>query len=99
MNTEQYLLVVLGEEGSELSQIVSKALRFGLHEQRDLPQSNLERIQHEYNDVIACVELLKKHCGIEIHQDPTLIKRKIEKVEKYMAYSCELGVISETNSQ
>jgi len=83
MNRAEHLLVILGEECSELHQETCKALRFGVHEQRDLPTSNHDRIKKEFNDLLAMVDMLNDE-GLNIYINPTLIKKKREKVEKYL---------------
>lgn len=96
MNKTDHLLVILSEECSELAVQISKALRFGLHEQRDLPTSNRERIQAEYNDLIAVVELLNQHDGsIDLRRDDARIAAKKRKVKRYLQYSDQLGRIHE----
>lgn len=95
MNETQYLLICLSEECAEVSQRVSKALRFGLHEVQpptpSLPQghtmSNLERLEQEFNDLLAVGEAL----GLRI--SPKEIKAKKEKIAKYMDYSREQGTL------
>ena len=95
MNKTDHLLVILGEECSELAVQISKALRFGLHERRDLQTSNRERMQAEYNDLLAVVEMLNWHDGsIDLHRDDERIAAKKAKVAKYLEYSYELGRIN-----
>lgn len=94
MNRLEHLLTILSEECSELAQETAKALRFGIHEQRDLPASNHDRMQKEYNDVLAVIIMLNKEkAGIDLYFDPVLTMRKAEKVEKYLLYSEELGTL------
>jgi len=98
MNRQEHLLTILGEECSELHQEICKALRFGINEQRDLPTSNLERMQKEFNDLLAMVEmvndeLIMDKSEIILHKNPILTAMKIEKVEKYLLYSKECGTL------
>lgn len=94
MDRKEHLLTILGEECSELHQNVCKALRFGVHEQRDLPTSNAERMHKEFNDLIAMVDMVNDVMGSKImYIDPVLIARKKEKVEKYLKYSEECGTL------
>jgi len=96
MNREEHLLTILGEECAELHQEASKALRFGIDEQRDLPTSNCERMQKEFNDVLALIEMLNDfYCDNIFSTDTTLINLKKLKVEKYLIYSKELGTLQE----
>lgn len=96
MNRQEHLLVILAEEAAEIAQQVSKILRFGIDEQRDFPTSNRERLQGEFNDLLAVVEVLKDDHGIDLHRDPDLIAKKKAKVVKYMVYAeVECGTLDD----
>lgn len=100
MNRLEHLLTILGEECSELHQEACKALRFGVDEQRDLPTSNLERMQKEYNDLLAMIEMINDEIfnvdrAMLLHRDIHLINAKREKVEKYLIYSKECGALND----
>jgi len=100
MNRQEHLLTILGEECSELHQEISKALRFGINERRDLSTSNLERMQKEFNDLLAMIEmvndeLIKDKSPKILYLNRTLTEAKIEKVEKYLLYSKECGTLNE----
>lgn len=85
----------LGEVAAELLLLqnqVSKAIRFGIDEMRDLPTTNRERISAEWNDLLGTVQVLATR-GIELKPDVDAIAAKIAKVEKYTAYSKELGQV------
>ncbi len=97
MNKTEHLLVVLQEELAEvaielltLQHQVSKALRFGLNEQRDLPISNKERIEAEWNDLLGSIKKLQAH-GISLTPDIVAIEKKMEKIEVYCSYAKEVG--------
>ena len=92
MNRQEHLLTILGEECSELHQEICKALRFGINEQRDLPTSNHERMQKEFNDILAMVEMVKSE-GVFLCEDEKMVCDKMEKVEKYLLYSKECGTL------
>ncbi len=98
MNTTEHLLVILMEECNELAQQASKALRFGLDEQRDLPTSNRERMQAEWSDLRAVVEMLQAR-EIMLPANSNQIKNKKEKVLKYMNYSRELGTLTKDKEE
>jgi NTP pyrophosphatase (non-canonical NTP hydrolase) len=85
------------EECCELAQDTAKAKRFGIHEQRDLPTSNHDRMQKEFNDVLAMIEMLNDEPGFNLIKDPELIRHKRAKVEKYLLYSQSCGTLSEGN--
>lgn len=100
MTEEQNALKVFEEELGELAmeilslqQQVSKAIRFGINEQRDLPTSNRERIESEWNDLLGSMMNLCKH-GIELKPDLIAVQNKVLKIEKYAKYSKELGEIT-----
>jgi len=94
MNREEHLLTILGEECAELIQEASKAKRFGIDEQRDLSTSNRERMQKEFNDVLAMIEMLNDFYRDNVFStDATLIRLKKIKVEKYLQYSKECGTL------
>lgn len=88
MTKKEYLLTVLIEECAEVAQRACKALRFGLDEvQPGQSDNNLRRLERELADLMAVSDEL----GLMI-----LIKDKAEKLEKlnkYMDYSRELGII------
>ena len=101
MNNVQHGLKVFEEELGEfameilsLQQQVSKAIRFGIDECRDLPTSNRERIQAEWNDVLGTIEHLAK-IGVDLRPDMTQIAKKMAKIEKYGRYSKELGMVKD----
>jgi len=100
MNKDEHLMVVFQEELGELAmellslqQQVSKALRFGLHEQRDLPTTNKERIESEWNDLLGSMKKLQAH-GISLKPDLAAIDKKMAKIEKYCDYAEQLGTIT-----
>ncbi len=100
MNEQQNDLLVFSEELAEvaielltLANQISKAIRFGIDEQRDLPTSNRERITSEWNDLLGSVENLRKR-GINLDTDVAAVMAKRTKIEKYAGYSKELGQIT-----
>ena len=100
MTEDQNALIVFAEELAEvavellkLQNQVSKAIRFGIDEQRDLPTSNRERISAEWNDLLGTVEILAKR-GINLSPDISAIAAKVAKVEQYTNYSKELGQVA-----
>lgn len=89
MNRGEHLLTILVEECAEVSQAATKAMRFGMHEQRDLPTSNYDRLKAELNDIYALVEMIQCEFDIDLESDFLAISKKQEKVEKYLLYSKE----------
>lgn len=106
MNEQQNALKVFDEELGEvaqelialagrflsLQQQASKAQRFGIDERRDLPTSNRERLQAEWNDLLGSLEVLRK-VGIDLSPNLEEIAAKVAKVERYTEYSKTLGTV------
>lgn len=87
----------LGEVATELLALqkeIFKALRFGIDEQRDLPTSNRQRIEAEWQDLLGSVEKLRE-AGINLTPDIAAITEKMNKIEKYCQYATDLGTISD----
>lgn len=100
MTEDQNALLVFSEELAEvavellkLQNQVSKAIRFGIDEQRDLPTSNRDRITAEWNDLLGTVQVLAKR-GIDLKPDINAIAAKVAKVERYTEYSKQCGQVS-----
>lgn len=98
MDRIDHLFVILAEECSEVTQRVTKALRFGWDEvQPGQPFTNRQRVQDELIDLLAMVNLLEGEPGgldaltISDHQK---FKAKKDKVKKYLEYSRECGRLS-----
>ena len=88
---QQYLLVTLMEELSELQQAVSKCYRFSPdHTYEMYEESNIQRLQNELNDVLALMHLLERS-GLKIHHpNEHDINGKVERVKKMMRASIML---------
>ena len=92
LNQINYLLACLAEEGVEVAQRCTKALRFGLGEiQPAQDLTNAERIAGEVNDMRAVLRMLEAHGVIDATPDEEAIQAKIAKVEKFMDYSIAEG--------
>ena len=109
MNRQEHLLTILAEECAELQQIICKALRFGVHESRDLPEKNDQRMFKEFNDFLAMVDMFNESVmatsfkkssvtygprGV-MYRDEEFIRSKRVKVEKYLEYSKECGTLTD----
>lgn len=99
MDKEQAALKVFEEELGELAieilklqQNVSKAIRFGVNEQRDLPTSNKDRIEEEWNDLLGSLRNLA-NVGVELKPNVAAVYKKMAKIEKYNDYSKLLGKV------
>lgn len=96
MRRLEYLMGVLGEEGSEISQMTSKNNRFGIHEIfPGQPLTNAERLHLEIDDLQAVVEMLNDEFNLGYEPSRERIEAKKAKVNKFYAYSQELGLIDE----
>lgn len=95
MNRLQLLLTKLAEEGSEIAQIALKTQQFGLHEVcPGQPFTNAERVHQEIDDLWAAVEMLNEEYGLGYSPNRERIETKKIKVNKYAAYSTELGQVA-----
>lgn len=98
MNRTEHLLTILGEEGVEVSQRCSKALRFGLAEiQPGQELTNAERIRGEYIDLLAVMRMLVEEGAIApvTDDDLPLLEQKRQKVEKFLSYSRDCGTLTD----
>lgn len=67
MTLEEYLLVCLMEEASEIQKACSKALRFGLEHFWDKEgKTNRHAIEEEVADLSGIVERLQKHGTLDL---------------------------------
>ena len=95
MNRQEHLLTIVGEECSEVHQVCSKALRFGLeHKKPDQSHTNHIRLLQEFNDLLGAMELLFQ-CPIENLISRTDMEAKKERIEKFLEISKECGRLSE----
>jgi len=81
------------EECAEVQHRISKALRFGLREiQKGQKLTNQQRISYELSDLEAIKEILESMGELpKVNRD--LISDKKVKVEKYLRYSREKGIL------
>lgn len=92
MNRAEHLLTCLAEECAEVSQRVSKALRFGLSEvQPGQCKDNARRIADELGDLYAVALILANEGIIPLAEAP--LTAKLEKIESFMEISREQGVL------
>lgn len=94
MNNTQYLLGKLAEEALEVSHRAMKAQQFGLGEtQKGQEKNNGERLLEELHDLAAIVQMLSTEDIIHYVRDEVKQAHKIEKVQRYRAYSIALGEV------
>lgn len=99
LTEEQYLFVKLAEESVEVAQRITKALTFGLEESQpaetggDGVTDNRERISQELDDLIGVCLMLREKGFIRTNNNDAIAAKRI-KVEKFMVYSREQGVLT-----
>jgi len=96
MDRKTHLLIKLTEECAELIKATDKALLFGLNDRKTLDPTilntdttcptNNERMEREFNDVLAAIEMLNDE-GMNIILNRKWIEAKKQKVEKYIIYA------------
>ena len=95
MNKEQYLLIKLSEECSEVSQITSKSLRFGIGNIRpDSVYTNSQKITQELADVMAAAMYLEEE-GVINMPGSAMIQESRDKIDKYLEYSKLIGIVKD----
>ncbi len=103
MTRTEHLLTILAEEGAEVAQRATKALRFSLSEvQPGQPFTNAERILAEFNDLQAMIEMLQREGALSYpsaHQWNNDISAKTAKVEHYLKLSAECGTLNATSTR
>lgn len=93
MHEEQYLLTCLAEEGVEVAQRCTKALRFGIGEvQPGQDRDNYMRLWGEITDFQAVAEMLSEKMG-RGHTVREEIEAKKARVRQFMMYSRDLGTL------
>lgn len=96
MNRQQYLLNKLAEEATEVAQQALKAAQFGLDEaEPEQRKSNAERCHDEIDDMLGVIEMLNEEFGFNFQSQMDRRWAKKDKVNKYAAYSAELGLLKE----
>lgn len=89
MTTKEHLIAILAEEGVEVAQRATKALRFGLTEiQPGQTLNNAERITQEFADLCGIYEL----SGLP-PPSRDAIQAKKAKVLQFLGYSKECGTV------
>lgn len=93
MRRDTYLLTCLEEEAIEVAHAVSKIIRFTTHDSHTIGgPTNLEKLQHEFNDLLALVEMLEEY-EIYFVRNQEMIDAKKQRTLDYMDYSRKLGVV------
>lgn len=91
ISKQDYFLLKLAEECAEVSQMVSKCIRFGLNNTKPgEDMTNRERLIDEIEDIEATLHVLKAQ---EILHTKELNPKKISRVYKYYEVSKEKGIV------
>lgn len=93
MNRLDHLLTIAAEECAEIAQRLSKALRFGLAEvQPGQSECNADRIEHEYNDLIAVLRMIEREANVDLTTVyGSAVRAKQRKVEEFLELSKQEG--------
>lgn len=99
MNRQEHLLTIAMEECSEVSQRLSKALRFGMDEiYQDHPDglklTNQERIYREYYDLRAILGMAGIDAWNNTPETRATEFAKVVKVGRYLEYAKEQGTLA-----
>lgn len=94
MTENEYLFTCLGEEAAEVSQAVSKLLRFGADDEYPGKGTNTEHLVLELNHLLAVVGLLvDKQLLPADWSSPDAVMRKREKVAFWLRYTEGKGCV------
>lgn len=100
MNRQEWLLTTAMEECDEVSQRVSKALRFGMDEvQPDAAANpdgltNRQRVMKEFYDLRATLGMAGFDAWDGSDCARAAERAKVQKLDKYMAYAREQGTLA-----
>jgi hypothetical protein len=90
MNVKEYLLGLMGEEGSEIAQAANKCARFTM-DHRYYAESNFERLNTELGDLFSVMYLLEEELKVEFVK--THNPEKIERIRQTMQLSRDMGTL------
>jgi hypothetical protein len=94
MTRTQYLLTVLAEEAAEVAKEAIKAARFGIDDAHPRTgETNRQRLTAEFNDLVAVMEMVKSDLGLKDLYHGPAIATKQARVQTYMEYSKERGMV------
>lgn len=95
MNRLEHLLTKLIDECAEIQQATTKALNFGLEDgYPNTDRTNVGDMRHEFNDLIGVVHMLEAE-GLNLSLDMGKIQAKKVKVEHWLKYSKQQGMLTE----
>jgi NTP pyrophosphatase (non-canonical NTP hydrolase) len=91
MTREQLVYLCIAEELGEVAKEFSKAIRFGLHDTAHEGRSNLARINEEWSQVNALLDILSSEYGVTLEVSEFEKEKKYARFEQYYAYSQGAG--------
>ena len=95
LTREEYYLLLLAEEATEVAQAASKCIRFGAsHQYAGYDRSNIANLKLELNDMLCMIEELEK-LGHDLSRDEALIAKKRKRLVGYSDISFRLGVVND----
>lgn len=94
MNRTEHILITLMEECSEFAKDASKTARFTKDSDWD-GLTNAQKLQREFNDLLAMIDLLEDELDIELFRDEALVQAKKEKFERMLLESKRLGTLTD----
>lgn len=95
MNREQYLLLKLAEEATEVAHIAMKCAQFGVNNVGGPKvEMNSDRLSAELNDLLAIVSMLGSESFFQFHKDTYAISDKVDRVEEWYSVSKSLGKVT-----
>lgn len=100
MNTQEYLITCAMEECNEIAKELSKCNRFGSDEMMEGHHlTNAQRVRAELVDLLSVIDMLTAvnqsfsfNIDINGHDHGGYLEKRI-KVQKYLNYSMELGIV------
>jgi len=97
MNKQEHLLTVFQEELLEVAKELSKIKRFGLYGldlSKEASLTNLQKLEQEWNDLLAVLEMVEEEGIFFLHRDNNKIAMKKEKVRKFLEHSRMVGTLA-----
>jgi NTP pyrophosphatase (non-canonical NTP hydrolase) len=98
MTREQMLLLKLAEECNEVAHRCSKAIRFGVDEKQTPDhENNRQRLKEELIDLSVIIDMVDRNLDLDLFRslNTALVESRRAKVEKYMQYSKDLGILKD----
>jgi NTP pyrophosphatase (non-canonical NTP hydrolase) len=84
MNKNDEIMFILQEECAEVTQAISKCLRFGIDNYKPgKPKTNREHLAEEMGDLIAMIELCYENDIVDPLQVKEAQHRKFDKLKKW----------------